>query len=74
VAHSVHCLPFFKAGDTKLADACAEDTLAGGRLFFCGSGFDEDEAHRRLAGARELHLFAGVDGGEDVGEVFSAKA
>jgi len=24
---------------------------------------------RRLAGACELHLFAGVDGGEDVGEV-----
>ncbi len=43
-----------------------ERSLAPG---FSWLALDSYEAKRRLAGARELYLFAGVDCGEDVGEV-----
>ncbi len=70
--HCVHRLPLLFAWHPHLTASGAEDALAVHISLFGGRGFHEDKAHRRLAGARELHLFAGVDGGEDGGEALCA--
>ena len=66
----VHRAPFFCSGKRDLAFPGVEEVCAGafGRDG-CWLGRARGDKERGLAGARELHLFAGVDGGEDVGEV-----
>lgn len=68
-SYCIHCFPLLFAWNAHLSAPGTENALAVRMPLLYGSRFHENEAHRRLAGARELHLFAGVDGGEDVGEV-----